>query len=280
MADPAGKDPLPDYDRPPVVETILGVQFDRLPGFSNAQLGAFWKTLDNAEWPVVADVPPLTPQFERFTGEARWAKGVQLQLTQDPTCRLQIKNKDRDRMIQLQNNRLHFNWLVEAGGNYPRYEKVRDGFVWTLNRFVEFVAAEKLGDFRPNQWEVTYLNHIPKGSVWNTAAEWDFFLPLRSVPNIEGVVQGESFSGEWHFIIPDQRGRLHVRWQHGLKSEPEQHEMIVLPLTARGTTDGDEDASQRILDGLNLGRETIVRSFKGFMSDEANTHWGLKHGSD
>lgn len=280
MADHQEPLPLPDYERPPVVETILGVQFDRLAGFRNAHLGAFWKSLDQAEWPSVADVPSLQPQFERFTEAARWAKGIQLQVSQDPACRLQIKNKDGDRMIQLQNNRLHFNWLGEAGGDYPRYEKVRKGFTDALSRLVEFAAAEQLGDFRPNQWQVTYLNHIPKGTVWQTPDDWGFFQPLRPVPNIEGVIQCESFSGEWHFVIPDQRGRLHVRWQHGRKSEPEQQEMIVLTLTARGPLEEGEDDTTRILNGLSLGRETIVRTFAKLMSDKANHYWGLKHATD
>lgn len=124
IPDTKERHPLPDYDNPPVVETVLGVQFDRLPGFKNGHLGAFWKSLDADEWPVVQDVPPLSPQFERFDKSANWAQGIQLQLTQDPACRLQIKNKDGDRMIQLQNNRLHFNWLGEGGGRYPRYDRV------------------------------------------------------------------------------------------------------------------------------------------------------------
>lgn len=279
MADPEESDLLPDYDRPPVVETILGVQFDRLTGFRNAHLGAFWQTLDRAEWPDVADAPPLAPQFERFT-EARWAEGVQFKFTQDPACRLQIKNKDGDRMIQLQNTRLHFNWLGKAGGEYPRYERVREGFSWALDRFVKFAESEKLGDVRPNHWEVTYLNHIPKGSVWNTPEDWEFFLPLCSSWNIEGVVQRESFGGEWHFVIPDKRGRLHVRWQHGLKSEMQNQEVVVLTLTARGAISEGDAAVGHVMDGLKLGRETIVRCFKSFMSDEANDYWGLKHDSD
>lgn len=280
MADLVATNLLPYYERPPVVESILGVQFDRLPDFCNAHLGAFWRGLDQAEWPNVADAPPLPPQFERFTEAARWAEGIQFQVSQDPTSRLQIKNKDGDRMIQLQNNQLHFNWLGESGGGYPRYEKVRDGFAAVLSRFVEFAAAEQLGDFRPNQWEVTYLNHIPKGSVWDSPHDWDFFLPLRSIPAVEGTIQGESFSGGWHFVIPDQRGRLHVQWQHGLKSKPEQQEMIVLTLTARGPLDKGEDDTTRILNGVDLGRQTIVRTFPNLMSDEANNHWGLKHGND
>ena len=113
---------LPDYERPPVVETILGVQFEAFPGLSNAHLGAFWTTLDTEEWGSVADAPALQSQFEQFSESARWSKGLQIQLSQLPQCRLQIKNKTADRMIQVQNGRVHFNWLGESGGGYPHYK--------------------------------------------------------------------------------------------------------------------------------------------------------------
>jgi hypothetical protein len=64
----------PSYLRPPVVETILGVQFKPLRGLQNAHLGAFWKTLGD-EWPTVADAPPLEPQFERFDAGGMWPDG-------------------------------------------------------------------------------------------------------------------------------------------------------------------------------------------------------------
>ena len=44
MAPPIDRNGLPDYERPPVVETVLGVQFDSLPKFTNAHLGTFWET--------------------------------------------------------------------------------------------------------------------------------------------------------------------------------------------------------------------------------------------
>lgn len=274
---------LPDYRRPPVIETVLGVQFDRLAGFKNGHLGSFWKSLGdcsggtaNEDWPTVSDAPLLPTQFERFGEAGSWAKGVHLRLTQDPSSRLQIKNAAGDRMIQLQNGRIHFNWLGEAGSQYPRYEDVREGFCWALDRFAGFLTHEKLGEFRPNQWELTYLNHIPKGTVWNTPADWAFFRPLGPVPTIDGLVQGESFDGEWHFVIPEQRGRLHVQWQHAKKKE----EIVVLTLTARGPPPESVADLPSIIAGLNLGRNTIVRSFRELMSDAANAYWGLKNAGD
>jgi hypothetical protein len=46
MADTTEEATFPDYERPPVVETVLGVQFDPLPDLCNAHLGAFWGTLE------------------------------------------------------------------------------------------------------------------------------------------------------------------------------------------------------------------------------------------
>lgn len=279
MADPMEAGPLPDYERPPLVETILGVQFDRLPGFRNAHLGAFWKSLDTAKWPTVVDAPPLASQFERFTEAARWAKGLQLQVSQDPSSRLQIRNKNDDRMIQVQNGRLHFNWLGESGGTYPRYRDVRDGFRCALQDFVGFVRQEAVGDFLPNQWEVTYLNLFAKGTVWNTVEDWSFFRLLAPIPTIEELVYAENFTGEWHFQLPDERGRLHVSWQHAKKPEPSEEgdEVVRLALTARGPLPAAEDQLQAILEGVDLGRTTIVRSFKSFMGDDANHYWGIKN---
>lgn len=271
--------PLPTYTNPPVVEVILGVQFDRLTGFQNAHLGGFWKSLDASEWPSVSDALPLEPQFEVFSESPNWGM-LAMKLTQDPSSRLQITNKDGDRMIQVQNGRFHFNWLGQAGGPYPRYRNVREGFNRALGQFLEFINRAGVGDFRPNQWEVSYLNHIPKGTLWETAKDWTFFLPLSGVPTVEGIIQGESFNGEWHFVIPERRGRLHVAWQHGRKSGKEQQETIVLNLTARGPLEENKIDVSAILSGLDLGRTTIVRSFHTFMTNEANEYWGLTRGND
>jgi uncharacterized protein (TIGR04255 family) len=281
MSSITAKSLLPNYANPPVVETVLGVQFDRLPGFTNAHLGAFWKTLDQAEWPEVADAPPLQPQFERFSDAAKWARGLQLQLTPIPPGRVQIKNRTSDRMIQVQNGRLHFNWLGDVGGNYPRYDAVRAGFVEAFGRFEAFVGQAKIGKLKPNQWEVTYINQIPKGTIWESPDEWTFFSPLRCVPSVAGVVQGEDFKGEWHFIIPGDRGRLHIEWQHALRAMPEEpeREVIQLTLTARGPLESSADNAASIMEGLDLGRETIVRAFASLMSSEANHEGGLRNAS-
>lgn len=265
------------YARPPVVETVLGVQFDRVPALSNSHWGVFWKTLDQHEWPNVEDAVPLPNQMERFTDAARWGAGLKIQLTDDPTSRCRIRNRLGDRMIQLQNTRLHLNWLGELGGEYPRYEMMRTEFEQNYRRFSDFVNTENVGQLKPNQWEVTYVNHIPRGTVWETANDWSFFKLLGSIP-ASSILIREDFQGTWRFAIPENRGRLHVEWQHAKKSPKDNTEFIRLVFTARGPMDLADDMLGAVLDGLDLGRKTIVATFKNFASDEANNYWGLKHG--
>ncbi|MEZ6086445.1 MAG: TIGR04255 family protein [Pirellulaceae bacterium] len=280
MPDDPARFELPEYENPPVVETILGIQFDRMPSFQNAHLGAFWKTLDSAKWPVVKDAPPLPTRFERFEETARWAKAIHLELTQDPTCRLQIRNHDGDRMIQLQNGRIHFNWLGQTGSNYPRYNIIRNEFEVVLEKLVKFINQEQIGRFQPNQWEVTYVNHIPAGTVWNGPNDWTFCRLLCPLPSVDNLFEGESFNGEWHFRIPEERGRLYVTWQLAQQMDVQERDdgFVRLSLTARGPVGNSTDDVQVVFEeGLEVGRSIIVKTFKALMSDEANQFWGLKN---
>src|SRR5687768_2022392 len=99
MSDVKQPMPRPHYDNPPVIEVILGVQFEPLAACSNGHLGAFWKSLGE-DWTSSKDAPSLEPQFERFADAAKWRRvdSVRFSLSQDPSSRLQIKNKRTDRM--------------------------------------------------------------------------------------------------------------------------------------------------------------------------------------
>jgi uncharacterized protein (TIGR04255 family) len=276
---------LPDYLSPPVIETVLGVQFERPRGLTSAHLGAFWKTLDQSEWVSVSDAPPLAPQFEEFTKSARWSRGLHFTLTHDPAFRVQIRNRDKNRMIQVQNNRLHLNWLGQQDRAYRRYVQVKEEFVDILERFAAFVGnlpAQGEPGLRLTQWEVTYVNKILRGTVWQSPNEWSFFKPLNDMSDLPNVALGESFGGEWHFVIPERRGRLHVEWKHARDTDKsgQEEEHIRLTLTGRGPVIGDVQSVQSAIDGLDVGHEAIVRTFAGLMSPRANAYWGLKNGND
>jgi uncharacterized protein (TIGR04255 family) len=261
----------PSFNRPPLVETILGVQFDRLQSFTNGHLGLFWKALGE-QWSAAVDAPLIPTEFEQFGGAGTWSLGLMgLKFSQDPSSRLQIKTVAGDRMIQLQNGKLLYNWMGQAGEAYPRFSRVKAEFDEFVGRFQEFVGREHLGDWRPNQWEVSYLNHLPRESVWQTPSDWSGLLRLapQPTPDLGAEIGLESVQGQWHYEIRPRRGRLHVALVHGRTPGLEGSELLVLTLTARGPI----SHSTTLDDGIRLGHDVIVHSFASLTSDAARQYW-------
>lgn len=261
------------FRHPPVVETVLGIQFERMPGLTNAHFGAFWQQR-KADWPKIDDAPPLEEQFEPFGKQLGWNRALQLKLTQSPSVRVQIRNVTGDRMIQLQNCRLHYNWIGRPGEEYPRYRTVRPEFDQVLREFEEFVAEQDLAELAPNQWEVTYVNHMLQGKLWNRAEEWPaLFTSLLGSAATPTGLRLEGFGGHWHFEIEPQRGRLHVELQHAFVGGDEKQEALVMKLTARGPVQNNQDPTVAVDEGLNLGHDIVVTSFRDLTSQEAHDYW-------
>lgn len=272
----------PSLRHPPLVEMILGVQFDRIRGMTNGHLGAFWKQAF-ADWPTVEDLSPIEPQWETFDAPGGWGpKALQLKLTQDPQTRLRIRAERGDRLIQVQNGRLHYNWLKKPDNEYPRYGKeLLPAFLGAYAKLRSFAFEHLAREVRPDQWEVTYINHLLKGECWEELS--DCARLFRSHGALFAGLPGgqlETVSAEWHSIIPPQQGRLHVDLSTGWLDRPGENDVrsvakkaVVLTLTARGgVVDG------QIERGLNLGHQAIVDAFFGLMSDSVLELWGLEHG--
>ena len=58
--------------------------------------------------------------------------------------------------------------MGHSGGEYPRYESIRSETIEVFGKFAQFVE-ERLGKIHFNQWEVSYNNHLPRGTVLNDA---------------------------------------------------------------------------------------------------------------
>ncbi|MCC7290571.1 MAG: hypothetical protein IT449_00755 [Phycisphaerales bacterium] len=181
-------------------------------------------------------------------------------------------------MIQVQNGRLHYNWIRRPGIEYVRYAANRPKFDAVLVAFRAFLSGENLGEPKPNQWEVTYVNHIPKGTVWQSPEDWArLFVGMPQVAPDLGSVNLETMSGAWHYVIPDRRGRLHVDLKHAKLDADPASEILRATLTARGPIGASSAGESCTLEeGIELGRRIIVLGFKAMFSEEAHTTWGLE----
>ena len=269
---------LPSFEKPPVTETVLGLQFETIPGFTNAHLGAFWSYLGGREyWPTVRDAAAVAPSFERFGEERQWKNldALNFDISQTPPTRMQIQDASANRMVQIQRDRLVYNWTAtQSGCEYVRYEKLRPEFDDILQKLHDFLKAQSLPPIQPNQWEVTYINQIAQGTVWNDASDWRKVFTFQAVPPAE--VNGctlENFSGGWIYEIAPQRGRLRLNVQHAWL-EPNGKQILLFNLTARGPIKDGAAAVSTIGEGLEVGHEMIARSFVSLTSEEARKYWG------
>ena len=262
------------YKNPPVVETVLSVQFNPLRNFGAGQLGAYWTQL-GSDWPYVVDAPTVEQVFERFEPATVWEQTAFVKFSSKIDVRLQIRNRAKDRMIQVQNGRFFYNWLKAPDSEYPSYDSVRPAFDEHWEKFREFVIAHSEEDsVQPNQWEILYVNHIPRGTVWNELTDVPQVLTFLRQPDFDGMnVCSDGIGGEWRFEIRPKRGRLFVRIGTKMKKEDESP-CVVMTLMARGPV---EAGVTSLDEGLELGHKTITDAFDRLTSTSAHKFWEVQN---
>jgi uncharacterized protein (TIGR04255 family) len=263
---------LPTYDNPPVVETVIGVQFDPVPKLTAAHMGWFWRESLGDEWPNVIETSRIDDAFERFGAEMQWGQLKKVVLSEEhPSQRLQFVSQDDERMIQLQNTRFHCNWR-KRGGHYPSYAASIEVFDKAWSSFASFCEKIDVGAIIPNQWEVTYVNHIPQGDAWHTVADLNRVFPGLIFPGVTlDNLTSEDIDASWRLVLAENLGRLHIKLRHVRLGRPDGPEAIALSLTARGPIRPDGRSTLR--EGLDVGHAAIVRTFTEMTSNHAHKAW-------
>ncbi len=206
------------FEAPPVVEMALSVQFNRLPGYTTAHSGWFWKEyLENLgdetsnRWNQLVETPRLDDQFELFGSDDVWMPPLSMKfLPGAQSQRLQIIRADNERMLQVQDSRFILNWRKQKSA-YPTYDTLLPEFRTMFHTFEAFVGETKLGPLAFNQWEVIYVDQLKKGEMWKSARDWNQIFPgLSMLPmNIPQVPPSddETLSADWRFSLADRRGQ-------------------------------------------------------------------------
>src|SRR5271166_4589281 len=157
--------PLPEYEKPPVVEVAISLQFAPLERMRTSHAGILWGGL-RREFPRIEEYPPLDPVFESFATPApQTTLRSESFGAQAPPLRVWFMNDAKDQLIQLQRDRLVVNWR-QGAGSYPRFHQIIRHFHTALSEFRRLVKTEALGEITPNQCEITYVNHMPAGLGW------------------------------------------------------------------------------------------------------------------
>lgn len=228
----------PKFKNPPVVETVLGVQFPQVEGFRATHFGLYYESLEG-RFPTVTDQPRLEPARERFPRPLLLpAPQVQVFPRIKPD-RVWFTADSGSELIQLQADRFLFNWRRQDNREYPSYGTNSEVFLKEFDLFREFCGKHKLPDPMPEVCEVTYVNHFdpePNETATQLAARtfaglgWcgtDGFLPIP-----------ESLTFNRAYVITSENkaiGRLYAEVSIAVRRAEagEPKEFVLLNLTGR-----------------------------------------------
>lgn len=269
--------PLPEFERPPVIEVVLSVQFERLEALRSPQLGYVWQAFRD-RFPNTEEHPPIEPAFEQFGPKAGVRAGGLFELHSSfPSPRVWFLNAASTELVQIQSDRFIRNWRKQENSDqYPRYTFLRGEFAKDLERFQNLVKREGWGQIEPNQCEVTYVNVIPAGSGWKAPGELGrvctLFTPAYSdeglgLPDEAAINARYLISGEGDEAL----GRLHIAIAPVVRTT-DGSSAFRLSLTARGRPAGE--GTDAVLQFLDRGHEAIVRGFASVTTAEMHALWG------
>lgn len=262
---------MANYNSPPVVEVVLGVQFAPLPSLKSAHIGWYWRQYLAKDWPKVEEASRLEDQFEEF-GDKKFRPSNGIVVRTNATLnRMQFLRADAERMIQIQDTRFIYNWK-KGNGPYPSYDTLLPEYLERLDAFRQFIQDAQLGPLILKQWELVYVNTIAKGELWTSPSDWDQIFPGLWNPDAKSDKQRfETLSGEWHFVLGKDRGRLRATIRHGMNQETHS-ELLSFQLIARGRV--SDDTAEGMKADFDFGHSAIKRTFDAMTSDKAHAKWG------
>ena len=266
-----GEKPIPEFSAPPVMETVLGVEFARLENWAVPYFGIFWNEVKE-QFPKYSVKPPLDPQVEQFD-KPKPSSGPQISLLSEPEIRCLFIDSDDRTLIQVQGNRFTYNWLKTGpADSYPHYnEGIRPAFERAWGQFSEFVQGNHLGQVNVVQCEVTYINHLEVGKGWHAASDLAGVFPCWLGKTSGGFLPPpENVGFDVIYRIPNETGRLRVSMKPAIRNE-DGAEILQLTLTARGKPAGSDLES--VLSWLDMGRQWVVRGFTDFTSSQMHRLW-------
>jgi len=255
---------LPEFNKPPIIEVVFGIQFEPIP-LEAPKVGAFWQRI-RKDYPKTQTAPLLPAVKEMFGGH-----GAQQEISffQTSIQRTFFLDETEAWLVQLQPDRFLTNWRrLDPTADYPRYASVKAKFEDSVSRFLHFCSEEALGNPRVNQLELTYINHIAlDAGELDLASVGKIFRDLQWGKPRDVLPEPESLAWKVTFPIHEITSRLHVSLNHAIRRLDEKP-LFILELTVRGMPAADSAPPWN--EWFNASHERIVRAFADLTTDFAH----------
>jgi uncharacterized protein (TIGR04255 family) len=268
-------DHLVTFDKPPVNEVALSVQFARHSVDDAMVLAEFWPRVRD-RFPNIERQPPIAPTTEDFTYPPRPGQ-FQVEFGEQPfPQRYWCTSEAGNDLIQFQQDRFLVNWRkLDNGAEYPRYDHVQGLFNENFPIFEEVLTPQQL---TIEQCEITYVNEIEaKPDSGHGHMELSRVLKLFSGPiELPDLPAPEDTQYQSRYVLrrgDDPFGRFYISAIPGFNNASNEP-IYVVTLLVRGTppSPGAEGALAFFKDG----HDRIVRTFKEITTEDMHSQWVLR----
>jgi uncharacterized protein (TIGR04255 family) len=244
------------FTKAPLTEVICGVEFNALD-FASVHFGLYWQTIRDQFPTPPLDRPPI--------GE------IELFSILPKLRRVWFESEDKQKLIQLQSNRFHYNWRQqERSKQYPHFHEIYPEFFKQWTAFQAWWSNSGETPLQPIRYELSYLNQIDASFGWNNARDYQkifsWFNPTPSnlalTPNV--------FNANFDFLMPHTQGNLVITISQGIR--PNDNASVVLLSLTASTTDPTIDITK----WFDIAHQSTVEAFLDLINSEIKMEWGFK----
>jgi uncharacterized protein (TIGR04255 family) len=246
------------FDNPPVSEVVLGRTFLPRPDFLLPYYGAFWERVKK-RFPRTEHAAPI------FDGN----------MGSDPYFlpRVWFVAEDATTLLQLQNDRLHFNWRqMDGAQKYVRFPRIQRECLDVWAAFEEFVLEMTDQALQPQQAELSYVNIITVNGAVDTVDLFERAIKDykcdhkdRFLPRPKNVNYSQSFS------LPSGKDMLNVSIAP-VRKKGSNSPALRLNLTVNGPC-GAEDTFE---DWSQTSHDFLVQAFKDLTTPIMHEQWKFR----
>jgi uncharacterized protein (TIGR04255 family) len=264
-----------DFRHPPLNEVVFSVQFDGEIIDEVGVLAEFWPKIKNY-YPRHEKQPPLPPASENFDVPPPPPE-LQFRLMQGvPSQRYWFLSEDATLIVQVQADRLMFNWRQVAGDEeYPRYDTLAPQFAALLETFLSCDSVD--AESAAVDWvELQYINPIEAHGDSQTHGQLARILnflvadPPRDVlPPVEDTQVQQRFRIQGADGAP--QGRLYLTAVPAFRAI-DGVPVYVVTLLARGRP-SEAPLSDGVTNFLDQAHDLIVKGFREVTTPEMHELW-------
>lgn len=271
-------EPLPKFDLPPVVETVMGVYFRPQPRLTNPVLTRFWLEKLSVDFPGVEERAYLESPVVRFGPDlltparslsVRWAAHER-----EPT-RLWLQNESGNHILQLQRSALLANWLRDATQQYVDFAERKASYDQILQELIAFVDHSGFDPLTPKLAMVRYINHVPLEQLDGLPEAYQSTLcGWSNDTSDDWLPAADQLTFNLGYPFPESHGRLDVVVSPAKQLSDEQFR-IRIDLTAiinLADMSGQDDWNVA-LQAIDQAHEWVVRGFASLTTPTMHQQW-------